>query len=245
MQYLLCDYVDLLATRGKSLTWTSSFPSPVAYRVALHRLRQAGLVARVDSKHKPIIKLTSKAYETLPDVFRPDRVWKKKWNGIWYIVLYDVPQTDAAYRQTLRTFLKRMRMGCFQKSVWITPKDIRPMYDDLVKAAGLRDYAILFEARTVLGQPSRELVYQAWDMDALREGQKWYCQVFGDNLERIRSAPITRTRLEQFAREEMSAYVTVMDRDPLLPGALLPPNYLGRDVYKLHRRILRAVTDAL
>ena len=245
VQHLLCGYMDLLRTRGKSATWQSTFPSPDAYYAAVYRLRRAGLLAKTDSRHRPKITLTSQAYATLPELFRPDKAWKKRWSGIWYVVLYDVPQTDAAYRQALRTFLKRMRMGCFQKSVWITPKDIRPMYDDLVRAAGIRDYAILFEARTVLGQPARELVHQAWDMDTLREGQRWYCQVFGDNIERIRSGNVSRPRLERFAREEMSAYVTVMDKDPLLPGALLPPNYLGREVYRLHKRVLKAVADAL
>ena len=42
-------------------------------------------------------------------------------------------------------------MGCLQKSVWVSPRDIRPEHDDLVKGIRVNFYAYLFEATTVLG----------------------------------------------------------------------------------------------
>jgi phenylacetic acid degradation operon negative regulatory protein len=177
----------------------------------------------------------------LPDYFRPRRFWQVGWNGVWYLLLYDVPEEKRPYRDTLRRFLRQRRFGCYQKSVWITPTDVRPLFDDLVEGAAVRDYGNLFEARTVLGQPSREIVQQAWDFEGLDRVQRWYCDVYADNLRRLLEGTPSRTVLEHLAREEMNAYAAVMQDDPLLPHALLPTDYMGREVYRLHLDIVKEI----
>ena len=90
------------------------------------------------------------------------------------------------YRNVLRQFLKAQRMGCFQKSVWITPTDIRPQYADLKEAAAVEVFACLFEA-----------------------------------------------------------YRCAFVMDPLLPRASLPGNYMGEEVYRIHRKIVKQIRTCL
>lgn len=148
---LLSDVGELLATGGRSLIWKSSYPNRTAYNNAMYRLRGAGLAVNAQSAGKlPVLKLTEEGRKCLPLYYRPESQWNSKWNGIWYMLVFDVPEKERRYRDSLRRFLKRLRMGCLQKSVWITPRDIRPEYNDLEKVANVYSVSYLLESRTVL-----------------------------------------------------------------------------------------------
>jgi len=138
---------------------------------------QAGLVAyRRGAGKEPVLRLTAKGKRATDDIFCPERWWQRRWSGVWYLMVYDIPETQRSYRNVLRQFLRQLRIGRLQGSVWITPRDIRPEYNDLVKAAGIESYAYLFEARTVLGLPTELVVRSAWPTDLLKQCQQWYCE---------------------------------------------------------------------
>jgi phenylacetic acid degradation operon negative regulatory protein len=227
-----------MATRGRSLTWNHSFPSQRAYWSAVYRLRRAGLVVMKRGRGRtPILVPTEKGAARVADVSRPEQFWKRKWNGYWYILVYDVPERDRSYRAALRGFLARMRMGCLQRSVWVSPDDIRPAYQDLVEAAGVASYAFLFESKTVLGRGHEEVVRTAWPFDKLESIQRKYCEIYEENLGLVMSRGAQPADLSRLAREEMLAYRVAMDEDPLLPAELLPHGYKGKRVYDLHCRL--------
>ncbi|MBI3985784.1 MAG: hypothetical protein HY343_02605 [Lentisphaerae bacterium] len=159
------DLVDLLAalgeimlTRGRALLWHRSVRCRTAYYRAAHRLRSAGLlVHRRSPNHFPVLALTLKGETRVSDTIFPERFWRRRWSGRWSVLMYDIPERERGYRQALQKFLQRQRMGCLQRSVWISPFDVRPLFDDLREAAEVDAYAVLFEARNVLGQKDADL----------------------------------------------------------------------------------------
>lgn len=126
-------------------------------------------------------------------------------------------------------------MGCLHGSVWITPDDIRPDYDDLVKAAAVDEYSFLFASRTVLGRGSSEMVESAWHVRRLIEQQNWFCRVCEENLKRLRRSNPTMDFLAELGRESLGAYLGLMQCDPLLPLVLYPQDYQGPNVFGLHK----------
>lgn len=231
--------VELLTSGGRSFMWSRCFPSTLAYDGACRRLRQAGLVVyRRGAGKAAVLRLTTKGERATDDIFRPERWWQRRWPGIWYLMVYDIPETQRSYRNVLRQFLRRLRMGRLQGSVWITPRDIRPEYDDLVKAAGIESYAYLFEARTVLGLPTEQVVRSAWPTDLLKQCQQWYCANAQRNWNTLRLKQLSQKSLWAFARETNWAYRAVMEPDPLLPKVLWPNGYRGTEVVAWHRRLL-------
>lgn len=230
---------EMLVTRGRSLTWSRCFPSTVAYDGARRRLYQAGLVAyRREGGNDPVLRLTAKGEHTTDDIFHPERWWQRRWPGIWYLMVYDIPEKQRSYRNVLRHFLRRLRIGRLQASVWITPRDIRPEYDDLIKAAGIESYAYLFEARTVLGLPTEQVVRTAWPTDLLEQCQQWYCENARRNWDALRTKQLPQKTLWVSARETNRAFRAVMALDPLLPKVLWPARYRGEEVIAWHRRLL-------
>jgi phenylacetic acid degradation operon negative regulatory protein len=242
---LMNDVGDILRTNGRSLLWNHSYPSQTAFNMAMTRLKKSGLVVQYrDDVHLPLLKLTDAGRKKLPPFHNPTKQWETKWDGIWYVIIFDVPESERHYRDSLRRFLKKLHMGCLQKSVWVTPRDIRPEYDDLEQTANVHAVSYLFEARTVLQLDSFEIVENAWNFDRIWELHDRYLSVFSRNLELLKD-PHSDDSILLLLNQEAEAYVQCMQHDPLLPSSLLPRNYLGKKVYKLHCDMRNAIASAL
>jgi DNA-binding transcriptional regulator PaaX len=141
-----------------------------------------------------------------------------------------------------------MRMGKLQGSVWISPRDMRPVYADMAEACGLEQHGVLFESRTVLGMEPRVIVDTAWNFDRIGASQQWFCRTAEDNLKRAAESPAPPEVLQALLREECAAYLAVMERDPLLPRELWPRDYRGVEALQTHRRfhqdMARLLADA-
>ena len=240
-------YLAAGTPRGRArLWWGSTYPNREVYNAALYRLRKAGLVVYDRSAEGQVrMALTDEGRERLPAVCRPEPFWNRKWTGLWYMLVYDVPESDRRYRDVLRGFLGRMRMGCLQKSVYISPSDIRSEYEDLDEAAEVRRYSFLFEAETVLNHGPQSVVCSAWNFDRLWEEHGFYLDVCRSNLRLLHEGQLNHAAIEALAQEELDAYLTVMDRDPLLPKELLPVGYRGHEVYDMHRQFAKAIAKRL
>ncbi len=237
---------EVSAHGGWAFLHNRTDPDLRGYQRAIVRLSKQGLIVKEQGLNTPRLKISEEGTESLATYLRPDKWWTRKWNGIWYLLLYDVPEVDRSYRNVLRQFLQTQRMGCFQKSVWITPHDIRPQYSDLEKGAAVGTFAALFEARTVLGTPSDKIVRESWDLKRLHDIQKRFCDVYGENLAVLSKTVLLNPEVfMRLATEEMDAYRSAFVLDPLLPAQLLPMDYLGREVFDLHLKVVAEIRSKL
>lgn len=243
---LLAGTAELVASRGLRTIYRKCYPSTQAFESSIARLRKNGLIAttRIDGS-LPNLRLTPKAQSNLPDYLTPRKYWDKKWNKWWYILMFDVPEKERAYRDNLRNFLKNKRCGCLQKSVWVTPQDIRPDYDDLNRAAAVDSVAFLFEARTVLGFGNQSVITEAWNFKRINQLQELYIQFAKDNLKRLTESDVTEDELLQLLRMDNLAYAQAMSTDPLLPKELHPADYVGVQVAELHHTLIRKTVKKL
>lgn len=243
----LLEMTSLFLTRGGwALVNRHCYPNRSAFRNAASRLKGEGLVIkRKNDGSTPRLFLTNEGKNMLPDYFSPDRFWNRKWNGIWYMLIYDVPEKDRKYRNALRQFLKRKRMGCLQQSVWVTPQDIRPAFDDLSLAANVNAFAYLFEARTVLGLKGKYVADDAWNFDRLRDLQELYCDITRHNIARLAENDFEADELAALMRISLEAYHGAFIEDPLLPWSLCPDRYLGREVYALHKTMMARIAGQI
>lgn len=240
------DVGEMMGTRGARLDWSHTYPSDTAYRMAASRLKKAGLIVkREEGAGLPSLRITDKGKAALPAYHAPHQQWDTKWNHIWYVLIFDVPEKERPYRNVLRAFLKHLQMGCLQKSVWVTPRDIRPEYDDLQQAANVHAISYLLESRTVLHRETDEIVGDAWDFRTLETLHERYLAVYGENLAQLETASFDLDSLIALLRQESEAYVMCMRNDPLLPNELHPIGYLGKKVYALHQTVRRVLADHL
>ncbi|MBN1674647.1 MAG: hypothetical protein JXR37_26620 [Kiritimatiellae bacterium] len=239
---LLLGYATASGSGERTRLWEQPFPSRNACDSAVRRLKKKGLiVCRRERSGMPVIELTDAGRAGLRLAHRAEQMWRAEWNGRWHVLMYDVSEKQRPYRDALRGFLRRMRMGCLQRSVYVSPRDVRPDYEELVRAAGIDAVAFLFECSAVLGRDPKDIVRAAWNFERLQRTQKWYGAVFSRNLTHVLTDELDPETLRTLAREEMSAYLSAMEEDPLLPAALYPAEYRGYEVVELHRTFVKAV----
>jgi len=215
------------------------------YRRAARRLELRGMVAYITRKGRRVLELTDEAKAGLPWEVDPQRRWKVKWNGTWYVMSYDVPEVECHDRVVLRTFLKRHRFGLLHRSVWITPFDCRAWYRDLQLAAGVNDVAYLMQVKGFVGMKPERVVDQSWPWDEIGRAHRWYLEQAEAVERRVQNGGF-RTRKERISllEENAVALKAAFSTDPLLPRALHPPGYLGPQVVEASRGLTRRVAEA-
>ncbi len=236
----------MVLSGGASEIYGHCYPSRRAYHASVARLKNKGFVTHSKTDGSlPSITLTAEGEAQLPAYCNPERHWSKRWNKWWYVLMFDVPEAERKYRDTLRSFLKKNRFGCLQKSVWVSPRDVRADYDDLDRAASVDSVAFLFEARTVLGHGNQSVVREAWDFNKIDRIHELYLQYAQENLSLLESTSVPEHKLMQLLRMDNQAYAQAMSLDPLLPHELLPRSYQGKHVAELHRKLIQTVAEHL
>jgi len=247
---MLLDLVSELGaaamTRGKSLTWHERDPSHAAYYNAISRLRKSGLiVSRKPRGETPRLILTSDGNTRISQALRPKRLWQRKWKGYWFLISYDIPETQRSYRRTFRNFLSRMRMGCLQRSVWISPDNIRDTFHHLMDAAAIEDFGVLLKCKEIIGRSTEQIVHDAWPFDKLNTRQSWYCNHCEKEIQKLRQKSFSKEDLIKKASIELKIYLRVMVDDPLLPKTLWPRDYRGEDTFMFHKMLMREIKKHL
>lgn len=120
---------------------------------------------RITSKE---IKFDPKKISILLDAktFKETYHWKKfrlitqskKWDGLWRVVVFDIPEKQRKARDSIRHHLKKLGFVFWQKSVWVTIFDIKKELGKLLKDVGLEKYVIVLEAKNIGSFNNQKLI---------------------------------------------------------------------------------------
>jgi DNA-binding transcriptional regulator PaaX len=166
----------------------------------------------------------------------PEACWRRRWDKIWRLVLFDVPLGQDAARNRLRHYLRERGFGYLQKSVWITPHPLTVENQELARSKVDVEALLFLEARPAAGETDDAIVAGAWDFDVINERYSRYLQVLSKlpltSLGNEAAASLFRT----WANQERVAWLEAIAPDPLLPEALLPSDYLGQQAWQARRK---------
>src|SRR6185503_18936296 len=107
----------------------------------------------------------------------PEARWRRKWDGQWRMVMFDLPNTQVAVRNRLRCRLRRQGFGFLQNSVWISPDPMEAEKEILTGSRVTVESLILLEARPCAGESDQEIVAGAWDFPAINRGYELHRKV--------------------------------------------------------------------
>lgn len=160
----------------------------------------------------------------------PMTQWSRPWDGLWRIVLFDLPVHQTKLRQQLLRVLRRSHFGYLQNSVWITP-DASVTVKGLLGEARVEPEAFLVvESRPAAGETDGEMVAAAWDFAEINRRYDLY-ERFVKQLPR-------KAALPGWARRENALWQAAANLDPMLPMVLLPTGYRGREALTARKRVL-------
>lgn len=111
----------------------------------IKRLRIKGLVETEFNQDKVIIKLSSLG----KDFVYSRALEESKWDGKWRMVIFDIPESKRKLRSILRYRLKIWGFKQWQKSVWVTKKNLTEKLKVLIKELDLEQWVIIAETSNV------------------------------------------------------------------------------------------------
>ncbi len=91
---------------------------------AIYNLNRRKFIKTKKIKNKTYLKLTSKGKKELIKNLLNKITENKKWNGKWYILIFDIPEKRRRYRVRLTNTLRNIGFYQLQKSVWVFPYDV-------------------------------------------------------------------------------------------------------------------------
>jgi DNA-binding transcriptional regulator PaaX len=98
---------------------------------AINRLRERGLVDRIQTDKGIALRLTKKGVD-LAASMEEEKQFEirkpKKWDYKWRIVIFDIWERRRGTRDRLRTLLQRNGFVKIQNSVWVHPYDCEELF---------------------------------------------------------------------------------------------------------------------
>jgi len=120
---------------------------PQNISATLYRLKKRQIIQWRDAPDgKTALELTDRGRKRLL-VYRFDDLAVSKprrWDGMWRIVVFDIPEKEKLSREIFRNKLKEIGFLQFQKSIWIYPFPCSNEIEFLGECLGIGKYFYLF-----------------------------------------------------------------------------------------------------
>lgn len=67
------------------------------------------------------------------------------WDGLWRLILFDIPESKRPLRDELRRLIKELGCQKIQQSIWVHPFDCLSRFEQIRQAYGEKNHIILLE----------------------------------------------------------------------------------------------------
>lgn len=136
---------------------------------------KTGNIRRIIKKGKIYFQLTNKGRIKLRREFPVLSFKKKKWDGYFRVVIYDIEEVNKRTRDYLRRKLQELGFGMLQKSVWFSLYDFLKDLQEFLEGKKLSLSAITFETKNFYTGDIKEMAQKVWPITEL---EKKYEQIY-------------------------------------------------------------------
>jgi len=211
------DFVDLFDRHNQLMYGYTK--NKTRLRDQLTSLLSVGFIDKKVKGGKIFYRVTSQGFSNLYIDLPVYRFSSVRWDKLWRIVIYDIPEEYRIMRQKLQYKLKSLSFGQWQKSVWVTPHPIIPYIREFLISNKMEDYCQVYEARNLYGD-SKELANNIWKLEELNFKYK---ELF---------VKIKKIKEDKEIKKVLKDFELLLFSDPGLPQELLPKIWYGSWVQK-------------
>jgi phenylacetic acid degradation operon negative regulatory protein len=174
--------------------------------------------------------LTPRAVAVLRDGLRrlDAEIVDRDWDGRWTLLAFSVPETRRADRHALRTRLGWAGFAPLRSGLWVSPRatDVSRELSEL----NLLDHAEVFRAEATGWTDPTRIAREAWDLAEIATGYRRFLDRWSDEAAGELDELSRRTRMT-------AEWLLLIRQDPLLPSALLPPDWPAVRAQELFRAL--------
>ena len=108
---------------------------------AIHGLEKKKWVRVYQKNGEDVVEITERGKQKVLEYNLETMKLKpqKKWDRVWRMVMFDIPETKKAEREWLRWHLKKFDYLMLQKSVWVGPSPLPKEFLNYVERIGIKD----------------------------------------------------------------------------------------------------------
>ncbi len=149
------DILEFMTKPPTMANWVSGPQNPIfdkyrknrnkyAFRKLIYRLKSNNYIKVKNLEGKQAIILTKEGLNKALKASFVIEGKKKRKDGKWTMLIFDVPEKYRKSRHLLRSILQNLGYKLFQQSVWITPYDVSEKTEKLLQMYSLDDYVKIF-----------------------------------------------------------------------------------------------------
>lgn len=201
-----------------------------AARSTLTRMVRRGYLERHRRGRRTYFGLTSRTRRLLTE--GEERIFhhtppREPTTGEWTLLSFSIPEERRNDRHSLRVALAWRGFGSLRDGLWVAPGEVD--VTEVVDELALRDHVEVFVGHTAPPTDARQMVGEAWDLDAIRAGYGTFLRRWKDDeLAGARGDLARQIRL-------ITEWRLLLIDDPQLPLAYLPDDWPAEEAYELFR----------
>jgi len=197
--------------------------------LTVESLLSEGLLEQDPSSATPSYRLTETGHSIGFLSFPSFRYSVEKWDGLFRILSYEIPESKRELRDRLRREVASWGLGPWHRSFWVTPHPIIPALRKLVAQKEEEQFVQAFESTHVFGDRT-ELIQKVWNTPELESAYRtlfktWH-QILSRDMDKLEKMKLV-----------ISAYVDILKEDPGLPQQLVGESWIGFEGLTLFREI--------
>lgn len=204
----------------------------------ISELASVGNIERVKRDGEVYFRITSQGKKAI-EYEVPLLRFRRKWDGLWRLVIFDIAEEERNLRDVLREKLKSLGFGRWQRSIWITPFDIAEEIDEFLGHKEVKGPVEILEAKRLFVESEKELAERVWKLGKLNKGYETLVEKWEEGSKKWEENP---EELKKLAASLQERHLDLLWKDPGLPKALLPPGWQGEETKKLFREWARVLS---
>lgn len=110
----------------------------------IYYLKKKGYIKVENLKQKRAFLLTKKGREKVLKIRFKNLKEKRRKDGKWQMVIFDIPEKKKKLRNLFREKLYLLKYKMLQQSVWVCPFDVAKETEDVIREYSLDPYVKLF-----------------------------------------------------------------------------------------------------
>jgi phenylacetic acid degradation operon negative regulatory protein len=227
LAFIMDIYQDLSVKNFyRSFYWQGGYPyKKRSLHQIISRMAKVGEIERIEKNGEVYLKLSTRGTDFLNEKISLLELSKKKWDGYWRLVVFDIKEIERNTRDFLRRKLKEWGFVMWQESVYISPHPILNEIDEFLKVKKLFPKVVTMESR-LIGVKNHDKF--AWVVFKLGQLKKKY-----EDLEiKIDTILKQKKKSKRSLQDILEEYRNLILEDPFLPKNLIDEDNWPREKIK-------------
>ena len=130
---------------------------------SVKNLTESGHIEMLHSAQQDFARLTQKGKTKLDTLCLEgeEALVPQTWDGMWRIILLDLPEERKSERESLRYLLKKAGFVCLKNSAWISPFPYEHLFANIKKDLGLTTEMMIIVTENIDAE-SKKVLFQAF-----------------------------------------------------------------------------------